>query len=159
MLICAATAADADGQQTLDIIASAATAKLQPAGAGRRAAAIGALRFRFQLVYACPVDTRAESIALTVADSHRRLTEDELDGRAVRLTLELPADQTAPVPVIDYCVEDSDAAEPLTLPAMLTASASLRCTGEESQQTIYRAAPLDVVLVCSQPDNESVDDG
>lgn len=159
ILIGSVIPAQAQGEQALDIVASAATAKIHPAGTGRRTASIGALSFRFQLRYACPAETEPDSVALTVADSHQRIGGDELDGSAARIELELPAAQTAPVPVIDFCIADAESSPPLTLAAMLTASASLRCVGEEFQQTIYRAAPLDVVLVCAQDADEAAEDG
>lgn len=149
----------------LDIVATAATAQVLPGADGRRAVDVGTLRFRFQVLYACRATERADSLTLTIADSSTRAGADALAGRAAEFEVELPGAQLAPVRVADFCVagrENADGEPPRTVASLVTASASLRCVdassdesddepdGASGARTVYRSAPLDVVLVCDR---------
>ncbi len=150
-LVSSATAEslDADG---LTIIASAATARVSAGTSGRRTVRLPGLDFRFQFRFACPGTSRPQSLSMTIADTHRSLTADELaaETKVARALVRIPASQIAPVAVEAFCAIDASPAEssPLTLPSLLSASASLRCGDDDTSSIRYGSVPLDVVLVC-----------
>lgn len=142
--------------ERLDVIASAATAPVEASRAGRRAIRLPALTYRFQLRHACAVPARPMSLSLAVADSRQTIAGDDLAAAngIARLRLELPAGQIAPVAVDDFCVANAPRerrAAALTLPALLSASASLRCVDDARVTVTWATVPLDVVLVCRGP--------
>jgi hypothetical protein len=148
----ASPSASADG--TLEIVPTAATATVAADGRGRRPVRLPALHYEFQLLHSCRAPMTARSLSLTVADSHRFVDAAALaaDNGNARLSVTIPAAQLAPVILSDFCAAEpasDDTAESMkTLPALLSASASLRCASEDGERTIYNVAPLDVVLVC-----------
>ena len=140
---------DSDG---LIIIASAATARVSAGSSGRRTLRLPGLNFRFQFRFACPGTSNAQSLSMTIADTHRNLDAEELtaESQVAHALVRIPATQIAPVAVEAFCAADALPAEsaPLTLSSLLSASASLRCGDDESSSIRYDSVPLDVVLVC-----------
>lgn len=147
---------DAAAEGELEIVATAATAVIAPAGNGRRPVELPTLRYSFHLLHECASSFIPQSLSLTIADSHRFLREGELDGArgVARVSLDIPASQLAPVILSDFCAAkdtadgDTTGTALKTMPSLLSAAASLQCTSAAGQRTIYSVAPLDVVLVC-----------
>ncbi len=118
------------------------------------------------------MDTSPASFALNVADTRITLDAAELDGQAAaagqQLKLEIPANQLAPVAINAFCElppavpEPGDDAEhqadirdsELTVPAALSAHASLLCASESQRAMTYTASSLDLLLVCRVPDTD-----
>ena len=150
----AAESLDSDG---LAIIASAATARVSAGAGGRRALRLPGLDFRFQFRFACPGTSSPQSLSMTIADTHQSLGADELtaETNVAHARVRIPASQIAPVAIEAFCATEAPSANssPLTLPSLLSASASLRCGDDEDSSIRYDSVPLDVVLVCD-PDSE-----
>ncbi len=155
--------ADAERTHSLQVGATAATVAVSESGNGRASLRLPALEFVFRLRPVCAEPFRAGSISLTVADSRQTLDAEQLeDGTAEsELRLTVPASQIAPVPVTDFCSAEPDdpdkdssaqRGESLTLPAALSANASLLCVTESEREIVYTTAPLDVTLVCGSVD-------
>lgn len=150
-----ALANDADAN-SFAIIASAATAPIVAGSSGRRTLRLPGLDFRFQFRLACRGAAQPLSLGVTIADTHRSLGAEELvsDVGVARTTIRIPSGQIAPVAIEGFCATDNVSSEirPLTLPALLSASASLRCGDDEHSSMQYASVPLDVVLVCEPQD-------
>lgn len=156
MLAAIATAsvtALADGK--LEIVPTAATATVTADGRGRRTVPLPALRYDIQLLHSCSAPMTARSLSVTIADSHHVADAGTLDSGNgnTRFSVTIPEAQLAPVILSDFCTSDADVDGPTptslkTLPALLSASAALRCADDGGERTTYAAAPLDVVLIC-----------
>ena len=121
-----------------------------------------ALQFAFTIDAYCVDDLQPVSLLLSVADTRKTVRPNETDfAKAIELTLDIPATQLAPVAIRDFCIQtdatDADAGRrdspgnvQMTLPATLTAQASLRCANDSIEQTVYVSKPLDIMLVCQQ---------
>ena len=175
LAVCAPANADSDNldnaerAHSLEVGAAAAIVTISESGNDRASLRLPALEFVFRIQPACAAPFRAGSISLTVADSRRTLNAEQLQDEtaASELRLTVPASQIAPVPVSGFCsaepnpdddANDSHAqrGESLTLPATLSANASLLCVTESEQQIVYTTAPLDVTLICG-PDGETAE--
>ncbi len=145
-------AAESAANEGLAIIASAATARVSAGTSGRRTLRLPGLDFRFQIRIACPGTANPQSLSMTIADTHRNLGAEELtaETNVAHARVRIPASQIAPVAVEGFCAADAPSAnvQPLTLPSLLSASASLRCGDDENSSIRYDSVPLDVVLVC-----------
>ena len=121
------------------------------------------LDYTLELSTACARPFDPISLVVTVADSHQRIDAQQLaaDAGKSHVTLAVPADQLAPVPVPEFCLLlESEAvngdpptataasAQTLTLSGALSANVSLRCSDGERQEIVYRSQPLDVTLRC-----------
>ena len=154
------TAAVGDSlEHSLEIVATAAKATISEDDGGRRPIRLPTVRYSFQLLHRCARSYTPSSLILTVADSRRSFSAEDLaasDG-VLRTYLDVPAEQIAPAIVNGFCSTGSDpiaggSDRPvLTLASMMSATASLRCGNEADQRITYSAAPLDVVLVCDRP--------
>jgi hypothetical protein len=125
-----------------------------------------ALQFAFAIDAYCVDDLQPVSLSVSVADTRRTLRPSDMDfAKAIEVSLDIPANQLAPVAIRDFCLRTDvgdinvGQAEPagdaqLTLPATLTAQASLRCANDLIEQTVYVAKSLDITLVC-QTDSAS----
>lgn len=154
-------------EQSLEIVATAAKVTITENDGGRRAIRLPEVRYTFQLLHRCANGYTPSSLVLTVADSQRSFSVEDLaasDG-VVRADLAIPAGQIAPAIVNGFCATGSDElanrdlGRALTLAAMMSASASLRCGNKAEQRIIYSAAPLDVVLVCAAPGDGTASNG
>lgn len=121
-----------------------------------------ALQYGFTLKSACVDGLKPVSIQLSVADTRKTLRGSDFQGDEngdtdIELTLSIPQEQIAPVAIKGFCVlpdEDlavHDARNEITIPAALSAQASLRCASESDEQIVYVSSALDVTLNCSEP--------
>ena len=136
---------------------------------GRRFIDLPALEYRFQVQAACTGSRTPRSLSISIADSRVALAGAALDGEGAReLVLTVPGRQLAPIAVDDFCVA-APAAEPapegyeaassftaasvpprlLTVPAVVTAQASLVCSDEGGSHISYVTKPLAVTLACA----------
>ncbi len=150
-LVSSAAAENTD-TEGLAIIATAATAHVPAGTSGRRTLRLPGLDFRFQFRIACPGTAGPQSLSMTIADTHRNFGADELaaETNVAHAHVRIPGNQIAPVAVDGFCASDAPSAnvQTLTLPSLLSASASLRCGDDENSSIRYASVPLDVVLVC-----------
>ncbi|MDH5454618.1 MAG: hypothetical protein OEY37_01020 [Gammaproteobacteria bacterium] len=138
--------------ESVVIAAQEATATLVPRAPKMQLVNLPALDFGLRAAIKC--SGTAESLTLSVADSHVTLDKDALaDRRSAEVTLTVPARQIALAASGNFCVADDDDAErsdELLVPGMATAHASLRCNNEGRISVHFASAPLQVRLHCSR---------
>lgn len=147
----------------LSLSANAVEVAIAPQPAGRTLLQLPALDFVFRMDPQCADDFAPRSLSLNVADSRKSLPIAALlDGDAYpEVKLTVPAGQLAPIAIQGFCSgagsesqpgpEDLNADSHLTVPAALSAHASLLCASESRQDITYASATLDVKLICSRP--------
>jgi hypothetical protein len=170
LYVCAA-GADGSGQHTLDVAAEAAIVIVGPQPPARHFLELPSLDYAFRVEARCHGDWKPESLSLSVADSRvTRTGKDIEDNAEQRLELKVPAKQLAPIAMRDFCVIGSAAegstaeagtpdenggaarlAGEMSVSAVLSAHASLRCSLGDEQKILYVSQPLDITLICGTP--------
>ncbi len=167
-LLGATAAAPAVGKDTLSVAADAPAVALAPRNPGRNFVRLPTLEYKFDIRTKCSDERLPVSLSLNVADTRKSLPADKIvsDG-PTEVSLRIPAGQIAPLVIEDFCVVQdegdddgmSEAQTQITIPAALSAQASLLCEGDEDKAMTYVSRPLDVLLVCERaPENESSDE-
>jgi len=156
-------AADNRVRHSVAVSVSTPQVVVAPRSAGRRPLQLPDLEYQFQVTLDCAESFTAQFLSVAIADSRRTIEGEAIDSKAApsELTIAVPERQLAPIVVSDFCIDvsgDDDARVPasalersltsLTIPAVLSAHASLVCSDGEMQEIAYSAQPLDVVLVC-----------
>lgn len=155
-------------KDTLTVAADTPVVTLVPRNPGRRFVRLPTLEYTFEIRTECSDERLPGSLSLNVADTRKSLAADKIvsDG-ATEVSLRIPASQIAPLVIEDFCIVEaerdgngmSDAQTQITIPAALSAQASLLCEGDEDNAMTYVSRPLDVLLVCERaPDGESSDE-
>lgn len=147
-------------KDTLTVAADAPAVTLAPRNPGRSFVRLPTLDFKFEIRTECSDERLPGSLSLNVADTRKSLPADKIvrDG-PTEVSLRIPAGQIAPLVIQDFCVvqaeedgnEISEAQTQITIPAALSAQASLLCEGDEDKAMTYASRPLDVLLVCERP--------
>lgn len=170
LCICAA-AADESGIHTFNVNAGTPEVPVKPQAPGRRSLSLPSLDYVFDIEARCPDEWTPESLLLNIADSRISKSGEELKQETnQQLDITVPARQLAPLALRDFCVigtpnEGSAGAGEIALSLResgdrrlrinaASAQASLRCTKDDERKTVYVSQPLDVTLVCVQPDAE-----
>ena len=136
-----------------DIVVAAreTTAMVTPRTADLKLVNLPSLEFGLRAAFKCKGEP--VSVTLSVADTHRTLRREDLaDERAVEVSLTVPPDQLALAASSRFCIaDDPETADELLVPGLATASASLRCAGDDGDSLHFASAPLQVRLVCARP--------
>jgi hypothetical protein len=144
-------------EDSLSIGADAPVVPLSPRAPGRHTLRLPALEFRFAIQVRCAADRSPESLSLSVADTRKSFAADEIVANgSTEFKLRIPAGQIAPLVIEGFCVarddgsheRNSDSRDRLTIPAALSAQASLLCASDGERAMTYVSRPLDVALVC-----------
>ena len=164
LLLAVTAAGPALGTDTLSVMADAPVVPLSLHGPGRFFVRLPTLEYRFEIRTQCTQSRSPGSLSLNVADTRKWLAADEIviDG-PTEIRLRIPASQIAPLVIEDFCVvpgeEDgegnSDPPAQITIPAALSAQASLLCEGDEDKVMTYVSRPLDVWLVCERAPSDA----
>ena len=159
LLLAVTAAGPALGKDTLSVMADAPLVALSLRGPGRNFVRLPTLEYKFEIQTQCTESRSPGSLSLNVADTRKWLAADEIviDG-PTEIRLRIPASQIAPLVIEDFCVvpgaEDgegnSDPTAQITIPAALSAQASLLCEGDEDKVMTYVSRPLDISLVCER---------
>ena len=159
---------DASADHSLDITASTPTVDVSPRNPGRNYLALPTLEYNFLVNALCVDRFSTQSVSLSIADSRKSFSADQLGGNTsvVELALKVPASQLAPIVVDNFCTtsdnqpasEEFEGAEftgPLSVTVLsaLSVQAALICVSEDRQQIVYKSRPLDIALVC-KPEEE-----
>lgn len=139
---------------------------LSPAPPGRHSLDLPSLEYALEVSAQCAGDGVPESLSINVADTRVTLSASELAPPGPRqLVLELPASQTAPLAVGEFCTAPPPA-EPaagpalfapvdgpgppsrLEVPGALSAQVSLVCRYGEERRMSWFSQPLGVTLAC-----------
>jgi len=140
-----------------------------PRNPGRNFVQLPTLEYLFEIHTHCADSRSPASLSLNVADTRKSLQAKQIasDG-PTEIGLKIPASQIAPLVVEDFCIveiqEDGDgnseSQTQITIPAALSAQASLLCADDEDKAMTYVSSTLDVSLVCDRQviDEESADE-
>ena len=167
-LLVALAAGPAVARDFLSVAANAPAVNIAPRNPGRNFVRLPTLEYEFEIHSRCTDSRTPESISLNVADTHESLQADKIanDG-PTRISLRIPASQIAPLVVEDFCIvsgeDDDDAASDarslaqsqITIPAALSAQASLLCANGDDKTMTYVSRTLDVSLVCERSANDT----
>lgn len=132
------------------IAAQETEATVAPRPESLRLVNLPALTFYLRAAIRCKGDP--VSVTLSVADTHRTLRKDEIEGqRAAEATLTVPARQLALAATSSFCVKDNPAtSDELMVPGLTTAQASLLCASEAGTSMHYASVPLKIRLICDR---------
>lgn len=147
------TFAAGTGSQPPPLVISAefATVSMPVQPAERHLFELPSLEFPVRIAPGCPGGTDVESVSVTVADSRHVFRAERFEDEAVlEAILAVPAQQLAPLPVANFCVEAAPGTEQsLRIPGVLTAHASLRCSSPSGDRVFYEVLSLGVEIACS----------
>lgn len=135
----------------LTVHAKEATAQIEIRNAGRPHTWLPTLELSLRASFACPADTTADSLTVSVSDTHKRYGPEEIANTSVlEASLRVPADQFAPISAPDFCIDGAPIDEHgLLLPGVATAQLSLRCRSEtESSSVHFASVALPLRLYC-----------
>ena len=157
-LLAITAAGPAASKDTLSVVADAPLVSLTPRNPGRNFVRLPTLEYIFEIQTHCSDNRSPESLSLNVADTRKSLPAGQIisDG-PTEIRLRIPASQIAPLVIEGFCVvqpeeigDRTTAPAQITIPAALSAQASLLCEGVEDQAMIYVSRSLDVSLVCDE---------
>ena len=160
-LLAITAAGPAASKDILSVVADAPLVSLTPRNPGRNFVRLPTLEYIFEIQTHCSDNRSPESLSLNVADTRKSLPAGQIisDG-PTEIRLRIPASQIAPLVIEGFCVvqleEVGDRSAPptqITIPAALSAQASLLCEGVEDKAMTYVSRTLDVSLVCDQVTN------
>lgn len=162
-----------DAAAPFELTAEAAVLDVAPRPPGRTLLELPPLEYVFRLRTACTDGREPAAFSLNVADSRVTLDGAELAAGAPprELRLTIPADQLAPLALTAFCVapaadgngapahgdggDGGAAATELLVSDVLAAQASLLCETENDRKMSYLSKPLDLRLVCDEPELEA----
>lgn len=158
LLLVTAAAGPAVARDFLSVVANAPVVPVAPRTPGRNFVRLPTLEYTFEIYAQCSDSRSPESLSINVADTRKSLQARQIaSDRPTEISLKVPAAQIAPLVVEDYCIlpdqEDGEAIrqlQTLTIPAALSAQASLLCGGDEDEAMTYVSKTLDVSLVCQE---------
>ncbi len=169
ILVAGAAAADDAPEGRVSVAAEAPVINLPLAPPGRHTVDLPSLTYAFEISAQCTGDGVPESLSINVADTHVTLSAGELaEPGPRRLVLEVPASQTAPLALGEFCTAETPApggapeapgtsllapgqARPptrLDVPGALSAQVSLVCRHGEARRMSWFSQPLGVTLAC-----------
>lgn len=135
----------------LTVHANEATAQIVSRNGDRPHTRLPALELSLRASFSCPADGTADSLTVSVSDTHRRYGAEEIaDATSLEASLRVPADQFAPILAPDFCINGAPNDERgLLLPGVATAQVSLRCHSEtESSSVHFASVALPLRLYC-----------
>lgn len=143
----------------LTVHATEATAQIDSRNANRPHTRLPTLELTLHASFSCPADTTVDSLTVSVSDSHKRYSANEIaNTTSLKASLRVPSDQFAPISAPDFCIDGAPIDEHgLLLPGVATAQVSLRCHSEtESSSVHFVSVALPLRLYClADGDQES----
>jgi hypothetical protein len=141
-------------ETTLVVSSSTPDVNIKIRASDRYSIRLPGLQYEFRLELDCAAGYEPDSVLLSVADTRKRFAISEVQtDSGGGLSMKIPASQIAPLSVEGFCLasEDDSKREPerVTVRGVLSAQASLLCSGGEDQQLIYASRSLDVTLSCN----------
>lgn len=120
------------------------------------------LTYELDVAKKCGGDLKPAVLSLSIADTRRSFRTDDISADAnLAIRFAVPAAQIGPIAVESFCAiaataenevdNKVDAAESMTVPAVLSLQASLLCANETESRMTYASTSLDVTLECSAP--------
>lgn len=149
-------AAIASADYPLTVHASEAIAQIEPHDEHDNQVSLPSLDVSLLARFKCPLDTEADSVTVSVADSHKRYgPEDIVDTEILEVSFSVPANQIAPVALTDFCISGKPIDdESLLLPGVATAQVSLNCRNQTGASVFFASAALPLRLSCKGGENQ-----
>ena len=162
LLLCSVIPTTVRADSTLALAADTPSVSVGERSSGRNFLELPEVEFSFRIDAQCAADLQPFSLLVSVADTRKTFDANAIvAGDANEFSLLIPASQIAPVTINDFCAAEAAAERRddarVNIPAALSAQASLRCSSESGEQTVYASTPLDVELVCEIEDQEEPD--
>jgi hypothetical protein len=152
-------------ETSLTMQADTPEVSIESRSSGRNALHLPALQYAFTFEASCGDDLQPVSLQLSVADTRKTLRTEQIVADSLTMTsLSIPANQIAPVVINNFCqrvdaqvsdVQTQSEPSRISIPAALSAQASLRCASETDEHTVYVSSPLNVMLACDIPAESS----
>lgn len=137
----------------LELEAGEAVTEISPRDPERKETRIPDLNLAITIRYHCPTATSAESVTVSVADTNQRFADEDIARlSSIDASVTLPADQIAPIPDNNFCIDGLPSAAALQLPGIATARATLRCRSASGTSVHYASAALPLRLICASED-------
>ena len=135
-----------------------AVASITPHPASRKLIRLPALEFSLRISAQCAAGRTPESISISVADTHRNFSGEDLPvSAALETSVRISPRQIAPIAMRDFCVAASESQPSLLVTTALTAQISLRCVKDGERSIAFQAKALDVMLNCETIDATAPD--
>ena len=107
------------------------------------------LEYEFQVETRCSEGSEPESVMLSIADTREHLPPAQLNQSSTTFLIRVPAKQIAPLQVDEFCIDETPQdSMRLTIGAVLSAQASLVCSGDGEKSITYTSTSLDLMLTC-----------
>jgi len=130
-----------------------AVASITPHSGSRKLVRLPELEFPMRISAQCAAGRTPESISISIADTHRTFSGEDLPVSAtLETSVRISSRQIAPIALRDFCVAASETRHSLLVTTALTAQISLRCAKGDERSVAFRAEALDVVLNCERGD-------
>ena len=143
----------ADSGARLEADADPAAVAIPPVTDGRKLVRLPALEFQISVRGSCADEQRAESISVSIADTRKTVTAEELPNPPeLVIDLAIPASQVAPLPMDGFCAGAEATENERLIADVMTAHLSLRCAGADGDSITYAARPLSIALTCAEQD-------
>ena len=157
-VISVAFATEPEPVHDIRISADVPTVTVAPRPAGRLSMRLPSLTYALTVTVECDANWQPDSVTISIADSRISFNAEQLQAdRELKLELRVPSNQIAPLRIEQFCIS-GEKAKPdtadqnrITVPAVMSAQASLRCATESAQSIMYVTKPLDVMLECAVP--------
>ena len=154
-----ASAIVAADETNLVVSSSTPDVNISSRASDRFAIRLPGLQYEFQFELGCEAGYEPDSVLLSVADTRKRFAVNEmpLDSDS-GISMKIPASQIAPLSIEGFCLASESGgkqrSDRVTVRGILSAQASLLCSGDEDQRLMYASRSLDVTLKCGEePDN------
>jgi len=130
--------------------ADAAVATIEPVTHDLRLISLPSLQYALTIRPKCAAGMHAEAMSVSIADTRKTYSGDEVRQRLVEISLKIPRRQIGPIPIQEFCRagQAGDDEGVLHIRDVFTAQLSLRCADEKARSIVYVSQPLDVTLQC-----------
>lgn len=138
----------------LSVRTEPAVASISRHSGSRKLIRLPGLEFPLRIRAQCGAGRRPESISISVADTGKTITGEDLGGEdlpggaALETSVRISSRQIAPIAIGEFCVVDKEAQQSMLVTTALTAQISLRCVKDDERTIVFRAQALDVILNC-----------
>lgn len=146
----------AAADNALTVHAVEASAQIKPRTPNQRQLNLPSLELAVVAEIDCPTDTEAESVTISVADTHQRYgPEAILETTTLEALVSVPGSQLAPITSVEFCIAGAPTDEKsLLVPGVASAQVSLRCRSESSSSVYFAAVALPLKLECVSDENQ-----